>query len=63
MVLWGGGQGFCDHNTKALLIKLMLRAEVSKIVQNCVTSLMDNPKVIVLDSSNQGNFFEDIVVY
>ena len=45
----GGDQGFCDDSPKALVIKCVamgnvLRWEgcVSKIVQNCVTSFMDD---------------------
>ena len=35
-----GVKAFCDNSTKALVIK---REGVSKIVQNCVTSFVDDP--------------------
>ena len=38
----GGGQGFCDGSTKALVIQSVTMG-VSKIVENCVTSFMDDP--------------------
>ena len=41
-VLRGGGQGFCDGSTKALVIKSVTMGE--KIVQNCVTSCMYDPQ-------------------
>ena len=43
-VLGGGGQGFCDNITKALVIKcLTIGGGGSKMVHNCVTSFMDDP--------------------
>jgi hypothetical protein len=40
-----GYQGLCDNITKALLLKSVTMGEgVSKIIQNCVTSFMDDPK-------------------
>ena len=41
----GGGYGFCDDRTKALVIKhvTMGGGGGPKNVQNCVTSLMDDP--------------------
>ena len=47
----GEGQRFCDDSTKALVIKGVTMGGgegVSKIVQNRVTSLMDNPYVIIV---------------
>jgi len=35
-----GGQWFCDENRKALFIISVIE-DVSKIVQNCLTSIMD----------------------
>ena len=43
----GGGQGFRDNSTKTFVIKhVKMGGGVSKIVLNCVTSFMDNPKGI-----------------
>ena len=42
----GGGQGFWDNSTKALVITSMaLRRGGSTIVQNYVTSFMASPKL------------------
>ena len=50
-VLGGRGQWFCDNSRKALVIKPVKIGEgcrgvggVVKILQNCVTSFMDDPK-------------------
>ena len=38
-----GGQGLCNDSTKALVIKCMTMGRGgSKIVQNCVTSLLND---------------------
>jgi hypothetical protein len=42
--LGGGGQGFCDKGTKALVMKsVTIWKGMSKNVQNCVTSFIDDP--------------------
>ena len=42
--LRGMGQGFCDDSIMVLVTKCMTRGEAElKIVQNCVTSFMDDP--------------------
>ena len=44
MVIGGGGQEFCDGNTKALAIKSMTMGGGGlEIVKNCVTSFMHDP--------------------
>ena len=42
-VLLGGGQWFYDHSTKTLVIKCVTVGGGPKIVQNYVTSFMDDP--------------------
>ena len=45
--LGGGVQGFCDDRTKALVMKRVTDdwgRGGSKIIQNCVTSFMDDPQ-------------------
>jgi hypothetical protein len=41
-ILVGGRQWFCDDSNKVRAIKSMTMGEVSTIVQNCVTSFMDD---------------------
>ena len=45
VLVGGGGQGFCDDSTQALVIKRVTIGGmgVSKIVQKCVTSFIDDP--------------------
>ena len=39
----GGGQGFCDDSTRALVMKSVTMGEKGlNIFQNCVTSFMDD---------------------
>jgi hypothetical protein len=41
-----GYQEFCDKSTKVLLLKgVTMGVGVSKIIENCVTSFMDDPFV------------------
>ena len=43
VTILGGSKGFFDDSTKALVIKCVtMRGEESNIVQNCVTSFMDD---------------------
>ena len=47
----GGGQGFCDASNKALVIKSVTKGGGllgSIIVQNCVTSFMDDIWLILV---------------
>ncbi len=40
----GGGLGFCDNSTTALVIKCVTKGErVSRVVKNCARSFMDDP--------------------
>ena len=44
MKLGGGGQAFCDHITKVIVIKSMsMEGGGPKNVKKCVTSFMDDP--------------------
>jgi hypothetical protein len=42
-MVWGRDQGFCDNSTRAFV---MTMREGSKIVQNCVTSFIDDPALV-----------------
>ena len=57
VLVGGGGQGFCDDSTKTLVVKrVTMEGGVSKIVQNCVTSFMDNPLAYSVVLFNQHLF-------
>ena len=44
----GGGQVICyDSATALILKKVTMRGGVSKIVQNCLTSFMDDPSQVL----------------
>jgi len=39
-----GYQGFCDNSIGAyIVIRVAMREEASKIIENCLTSFMDDP--------------------
>ena len=49
-----GGPEFCDDSANALVLKSVMVGEVgSKMVQNCVTSFTDDPKVFLADALRQ----------